>query len=359
MLSTSRNVALVIAISVSVITTSFLSLIEGVPLSALIVCLILSFASGYILTYFIVEYFIFSQVEVINKRLGELLEDDFSFVADGDDRSRKDPLKKIHADIYSYAVRKTKEIEELKKSEAFRREFVADVSHELKTPIFAAQGYVHTLLDGAIRDKNVRNRFLKKAAKSLDGLDRLVQDLLTISKMETGDIRMDYEYFDIAQVVSEVFDQFEGKAEKRDLKLSFVGDILDRVIVFADRQKIYQVLLNLVSNAIKYKNEGVGLLEVGFTRFGDMVEVMVRDHGMGIPQEHLGRIFERFYRVEKSRSKDKGGTGLGLSIVKHILEAHNTSVEVESTPGKGTTFRFKLKSGDMPREKSTSHPQHG
>lgn len=357
MLSTSRNVGLVIAVSVSVITTSFLSLIEGVPVSALIVCLILAFASGYILTYYVVEYFIFSQVGVINKRLSELLEDDFSIVAEGDHRPAKDPLKKMNADIYSYAERKTKEIEELKKLEAFRREFIADVSHELKTPIFAAQGYVHTLLDGAIKDKNVRNRFLKKAAKSLDGLDRLVQDLLTISKMETGDIRMDYEYFDISQVVREVFDQFDGKAEKRDLKLSFINDSEDQVVIYADRQKIYQAILNLVSNAIKYKNEGMGLLEVGFTSSDDSVEVMIRDYGMGIPAEHLSRIFERFYRVEKSRSKDKGGTGLGLSIVKHILEAHNSSIQVESTPGKGTTFRFNLKTSDVSVEQSMKHHQ--
>jgi two-component system phosphate regulon sensor histidine kinase PhoR len=342
MLSNSRNVALLIAPSISVITTSFLSLVEGVAINALVVCFILSFSSSYILIYITVEYFLFSQIKGINDRLVKMMRDDFSFVSEHRETSSTNPLKRINIGIFRYAERKQKEIENLKKAEAFRREFIADISHELKTPIFAAQGYVHTLLDGAIKDKNVRNKFLKKAAKSLDGLDRLVQDLLTISKMETGEIKMEMEYFNMYDLTREVFDQFEGKAEKRDLAMTFVEATPTDVMVYADRQKIYQVMLNLISNAIKYKKEGEGLMEVGFKRFEDVVEVMVRDHGMGIPHEHLSRIFERFYRVEKSRSKDKGGTGLGLSIVKHILEVHRSQIHVESVPGQGTTFWFRL-----------------
>jgi len=343
MLSNSRNVALVIASLVSVITTSFLSLVPHVSWAALLVCLILSFSSGYILTYFTVEYFIFGQVKEINDRLSKLMEEDFSFVEEEEDDRLINPLKKINANLYTYAEKKQQEIDQLKKAEAFRREFIADISHELKTPIFAAQGFVHTLLDGALKDKNVRNKFLKKAAKSLDGLDRLVQDLLTISKMETGEMKMDFEYFNFYQLTLEVFEQFEGKAEKRDMAMRIKEGTDQEAIVYADRQKIYQAMLNLVSNAFKYRREGTGLLEVDFKSLNGDIEISVSDNGLGIPDKHLGRIFERFYRVDKSRSKDKGGTGLGLSIVKHILEAHDSSVQVVSKLGEGSTFRFKLK----------------
>ncbi len=359
MLSNARNAALIIAISVSVITTSFLSLINGVSTAALVVTLILSFSSSYILTYFTIEYFIFGQIQRIYGRLSKLKEDDFSFVEQTIERPSKNPLKRINEEIFRYAEKKQKEIEELKKAEAFRREFIADISHELKTPIFAAQGFVHTLLDGAVKDKNVRNKFLKKAAKSLDGLDRLVQDLLTISKMETGEVKMEYENFNIYDLIQEVFDQFESKAEKKDLKLTFKLGIPNNISVYADRQKIYQVLLNLVSNAMKYKSEGEGLVIVDLKpETVSEVEISIKDNGVGIPQEHISRIFERFYRVDKSRSKDKGGTGLGLSIVKHILEAHNTTIQVQSRLGEGSEFRFKLKRGkDMPSELSveTAH----
>lgn len=346
MLSNSRNVALLIAPTIAIITTSFLSLVEGTGIQALIVCFIISFSSSYILIYITVEYFVFSQIKNINDRLQKMMHDDFSFVSPQPKTQSNNPLKRINTEIFSYAARKQKEIENLKKAEAFRREFIADISHELKTPIFAAQGYVHTLLDGAIKDKNVRNKFLKKAAKSLDGLDRLVQDLLTISKMETGEIKMEMEFFNLHDLTREVFDQFEGKADKKDLTMTFMDGAPPDVVVYADRQKIYQVMLNLISNAIKYKKEGEGLLEVGFRMLGYEVEVIVRDHGVGIPHEHLGRIFERFYRVEKSRSKDKGGTGLGLSIVKHILEVHQSTIHVKSIPGEGTTFWFRLRTSE-------------
>lgn len=184
MLSSSRSVALLIAASVSIITTSFLSLVNGVPIGGLVVVLVLAFSSTYILTYFTVDVFIFGQIEKINERLTKLKGKDFSFIEDGNKQIKVNPLIRINQEILTYAEAKQSEIDQLKKAESFRREFIADVSHELKTPIFAAQGFVHTLLDGAVKDKNVRNKFLKKAAKSLDGLDRLVQDLLTIRRLK-------------------------------------------------------------------------------------------------------------------------------------------------------------------------------
>jgi len=254
------------------------------------------------------------------------------------------PLGKINEEIHSFATLKQKEIDELIKLENFRREFVADVSHELKTPIFAAQGFVHTLLDGAVNDKNVRNKFLKKAAKSLDGLDALVQDLLTLSQIETGDIKMHFENFDLHRLCTDVLDQFEEKAEKKKIGLSLNADH-HRIMVYADRQRISQVITNFVSNAINYTPEG-GNVSIEFDVGKKNVTTFVSDNGEGIPQSHLDRIFERFYRVDKSRSREKGGTGLGLAIVKHILEGHHSRPEVTSEVGKGSTFSFKLPRAD-------------
>lgn len=263
------------------------------------------------------------------------------------------PLKTINEEIYSFADLKQKEIDELKKLEAFRKEFIADVSHELKTPIFAAQGFVHTLLDGAVNDKTVRTKFLKKAAKSLDGLDALVQDLLTLSHIETGQIKMHFESINMYALTEEVFEQFENKSEKKNVVLRIDGPPA-KVMVYADWQRITQVMTNLISNAIKHSFEG-GEVVVSFEIHKKSVVTYVKDSGEGIPQEHINRIFERFYRVDKSRSREKGGTGLGLAIVKHILDGHNTRAEVESTPGKGSIFSFKLPRAKHEKHEGTEH----
>jgi len=334
----SRGVAFLLAVSIAGVTTAFLTLIEGVPTTALVVAFLLSFSSAHILINVALEFFIFKEINKIYQMLENLKTEDFSFIASGKKKSNN-PFKRINEEIYSYAAIKQREIDELKKLEAFRREFLADVSHELKTPIFAAQGYVLTLLDGAVKDKSVRNKFLKKAAKSLEGLETLLEDLLTISQMETGQIKMNFEYFDITGIAHEVIEQFESRAEKHDLKLELVDE--EPIMVYGDSQRIFQVMINLVSNAIKY-TPNKGKIKVYFESHKNDLTVFVNDTGIGIPPDDLKRIFERFYRVEKSRSKASGGTGLGLAIVKHILEAHNTKVSVTSTMGKGSTFSFKL-----------------
>lgn len=345
MLSKSKSVALLIAAAVSIITTSFLSLVNGVPLGGLIVVFVLSFSSAYILTYFTVDLFIFGQIEKINDRISKLKAEDFSFVDEDDQPAKGNPLIRINREILTYAKSKQREIDQLKKSESFRREFIADISHELKTPIFAAQGFVHTLLDGAVKDKNVRNKFLKKAAKSLDGLDRIVQDLLTISQVETGVIKMEMENFNINDLIQDVFDQFEGKAEKKDIELLFNDGCPENLYVFADRHKIFQVILNLISNSIKYRKDDRTLIVANLIEYDKEIEIIVSDNGIGISEKHINRIFERFYRIDKSRSREKGGTGLGLSIVKHILEAHDSHIHVRSRQNEGSEFRFKLQKG--------------
>lgn len=345
MLSKSKSVALLIAAAVSIITTSFLSLVNGVPIGGLIVVFVLSFSSSYILTYFAVDVFIFGQIEKINNRISRMKAEDFSFLEEDNQPVLGNPLFRINREILTFAKTKQREIDELRKAENFRREFIADISHELKTPIFAAQGFVHTLLDGAVKDKNVRNKFLKKAAKSLDGLDRIVQDLLTISQVETGVIKMEYENFNINELIQEVLDQFEGKAEKKDTELKFHDFCPVDLYVFADRHKIFQVILNLVSNSIKYRKEEHTLVVANLIEHDREIEIVLKDNGIGISEKHLARIFERFYRIDKSRSREMGGTGLGLSIVKHILEAHQSHIMVQSTQNQGSEFSFKLQKG--------------
>lgn len=339
MVYSSRILALILALCIAVITSLFLSLVESVDTNALLVAGVISFSVSYILSFFILEFLIFREISKIYKLIDKLKRKELGKI-ENQKSGALNPLEKVNEEIFSFAQLKQKEIDELKKLEAFRREFIADVSHELKTPIFAAQGFVHTLLDGAMDDKTVRGKFLKKAAKSLDGLDALVQDLVTLSHIETGQIKMHFETFDLYELTAEVFEQLEDKAEDRNIKL-VIGGTHHKVLVYADRQRISQVMTNLVSNAIKHSYEG-GTVTVSFESTKKNVSIHVKDHGEGIATEHLTRIFERFYRVDKSRSREKGGTGLGLAIVKHILENHNTKAEVESTPGKGSDFSFKL-----------------
>ena len=345
MLSKSKSVALLIASAVSIITTSFLTLVNGVPIGGIIVVFVLSFSSAYILTYFTVDVFIFGQIEKINNRITRMKAEDFSFVEEDNKPILGSPLLRINREILTYAKTKQQEIDELRKAESFRREFIADISHELKTPIFAAQGFVHTLIDGAVKDKNVRNKFLKKAAKSLDGLDRIVQDLLTISQVETGVIKMEFENFNINELIQEVYDQFEGKAEKKDIELKFDEFCPTDLYVFADRHKIFQVILNLVSNSIKYRKDDHTFVVANLIEHDREIEIVLKDNGIGISEKHQARIFERFYRIDKSRSREKGGTGLGLSIVKHILEAHQSQIMVKSTQNQGSEFSFLLQKG--------------
>jgi two-component system, OmpR family, phosphate regulon sensor histidine kinase PhoR len=339
MVYSSRGLALLLAFCIALITTLFLTLFESVKMSALLVAFAVSFSVAYLLIFIVLEFLIFREINKIYKLMGKLKKKELAKL-DKQKPAPLNPLKTINEDIYSFAELKQKEIDELKKLEAFRREFIADVSHELKTPIFAAQGFVHTLLDGAVNDKAVRNRFLKKAAKSLDGLDMLVQDLLTLSHIETGQIKMHFENIDLYKLAEEVFEQFEGKADKKDVGLRIEGPE-QKVLVYADWQRITQVMTNLISNAIKHSQDGDEVV-IAFDIHKKSITTHVRDSGEGIAPEHQSRIFERFYRVDKSRSREKGGTGLGLAIVKHILDGHNTKAEVSSTPGKGSDFSFKL-----------------
>jgi two-component system phosphate regulon sensor histidine kinase PhoR len=344
MFGSSRAVALLLGISISIVTTAFLSLMEGITLLTILVGAAISFSISYLLIYLTYRLFIFDEIDKIYDLLNKISQGEYTFDKE-ETRSSSNPIKQLSSEISNYVNVKQREIEELKKMESFRKEFLADVSHELKTPIFAAQGFIHTLLDGAIKDKNVRSKFLKKAAKSLSRLDKLVQDLLIISQMEAGTIKMVYSHFNLNHLIREVFDQFENKADKKSLQLCFDKDCPEEIYVYADKQKIFQVLLNLISNGIKYNTDTQGIISINIVPGESTVRVEVSDNGPGIPKDDLKRIFERFYRVDKSRSKDRGGIGLGLAIVKHIMEAHHQKIWVTSEIGEGSCFYFNLEKG--------------
>lgn len=240
-----------------------------------------------------------------------------------------------------------REIQRLNRIENYRKEFIGDISHELKTPIFAIQGFIETLLNGAIDDEGVNRKFLKKAMRNVNRLIYLTKDLMEISKLETGELKSDVQDIYLRDVMREVVENLQYKAEKENISLSF-EHFSKNVLVNADRNQIKQVLINLIENAIKY-NEPNGSVTVGakpFSKDENRMLVYVEDTGIGINQQFIDRVTERFFRVDKSRSREKGGTGLGLAIVKHIMEAHGEEFFIESTPDVGSTFSFTLSKVD-------------
>jgi two-component system phosphate regulon sensor histidine kinase PhoR len=299
-------------------------------------------AACFLLVYLSFEALIFQEINNIYAGLENIKRKEFRKLSNRF-LFRPEPLKRIRDEILQMAERRQHEIDELKRLQVLRREFLADVSHELKTPIFAAQGFLHTVLDGDVDDEFLRQKFLKKAATSLDTLDALVQDLVTIAQLEKGVVRLRKQPFDLVLLIQEIFEQLELKAVQRNvtLELSLPKPTVTNVLVLADRNRIRQVLVNLIDNAIKYGRES-GHVIVSLMEGHKTVNIRVHDDGEGIAKQHQNRIFERFYRIDKSRSRDSGGSGLGLAISKHIVEAHKSTIRVRSEVGQGTTLEFKL-----------------
>ncbi len=254
----------------------------------------------------------------------------------------KDVFKEVNKDVEDWAQDYRKEISSLKEQAAFRRDFIGNLSHELKTPITIIQGNILTLLEGAVDDKKIRNKFLEKAADNVERLENLTRDLDRITKLEGGGKELlDISRFDIVKLIYQVAENLQDKAIAKKISLEVKIAQTKEVWVNADKSKIDQVLTNLIVNSINYGNEG-GNTSVRITNQSPLIEVEVSDNGVGIEEKHLARLFERFYRVDKSRSRHAGGTGLGLSIVKHILDAHHQTISVRSEPQKGSTFTFTL-----------------
>ena len=250
-------------------------------------------------------------------------------------------LEEVETEVAAWVEEQKQEMEKQKIWAEYRRNFMGDVSHELKTPIFNIQGYIETLLDGAVDEPHINRHFLQKASKNVDRLQTIINDLETISRLESGDSMLELRTFDIKKLVEEVFEELEIKAAARNVSLIFKEGAQQGFKVKADREKVHQVLINLVHNAIKYgKNNGY--IKLSFYDMERQILIEVADNGAGISKEHLPHLFDRFYRVEKSRSRNAGGTGLGLAIVKHIIEAHQQTIHVRSSVEMGSTFGFTL-----------------
>ena len=282
-------------------------------------------------TYYLLKYQFYEKVKIIYKNIYK-----FKGTSNISDLN----LENANIQAEQWADQKEEELIKMKENENYRREFIGNVSHELKTPIFNIQGYIQTLIDGGLQDENVNLKYLKRANLSVDRMINIVDDLEVISQLETNEDVLDLYNFNIVDVINEAFDQLEMKANNMNISLKLSKES-NSEIVYADRNKIQQVFMNLISNSIKYgKNNGV--TNVRLFDMTDKMLIEVADNGIGISEEALNRLFERFYRVDKNRSREIGGTGLGLAIVKHIIEAHQQTINVRSTVDVGSTFSFIL-----------------
>ncbi len=298
------------------------------------------FISSSVLLYYVVDVYLRNRIRLVYKvihqyKLSKSLKESIG------DKLGDDPLKEMETQVENWVTDKSREIEDLQKMEKFRKEFLGNLSHELKTPLFNIQGYIHTLLDGAIEDEKVSRQFLERTSKSVERLSNLVDDLDEISRLERGEASLAKDTFDINQLVRDVFELMELKAKGNNVSLRIEKKSDKPFYVNADKEKIRQVITNLVHNSIKYGKNG-GETTACFYYMDENILVEITDNGIGISEEHLPRLFERFYRIDKHRSREEGGTGLGLAIVKHILEAHHQTINVRSSIGVGTTFAFTL-----------------
>ncbi|QNL51180.1 sensor histidine kinase [Olivibacter sp. SDN3] len=309
-----------------------------------LITFVIAFICSFFVFYYLIERYVYRKITLIyklihNLKLGKDLKD-----ALGEQLS-DDPINDVQEEVKSWAREKKIEIDALKSQEQFRREFLSNISHEFKTPLFAIQGYLEAVQDGLMYEEPERaEAFLQKASNNIDRLSYLITDLDEIAKLESGEIKINYQRFDLSMLLREVIESLELKAEKHDIALVFKHKYNHPVFVNADKEKIRQVLVNLINNSLKYGKER-GHTYIKTYELHDQVLVEVTDDGIGIEEKYLPRLFERFFRADKSRSRQIGGSGLGLAIVKHILEAHQQTISVRSTEGLGSTFGFTLEKG--------------
>src|ERR1700681_3171918 len=303
--------------------------------------LLFVFAGSYLLIQFTLEKFINRKIKLIYKFIHQTKatrkeEVYFKYILP------KKSIDEVREDVERWGNKQMEEIELLRKNEAFRKEFLQNLSHEFKTPIFAIQGYIDTLLNGAMDDLKVRKRFLENTERNVERLVNLVNDLDEISRLERGEQLLLKQNFVVQDLIREVFESLSINMHDKNMRTGIKKGCEYPILVFADKEKIRMVLLNLVENASKYGKRNGSIIASIYTIDGKHVLVEITDDGIGIEEEHLQRIFERFYRTDSARSRDKGGTGLGLAICKHIIEAHGQAIHVRSTPDVGTSIGFTL-----------------
>ena len=337
---TPSQIALINALAISVVGGLASLAFNGVVWESL-VSLAGLFIIAYYLTYFFIERFIYRKIKLIYKFIQQTKatrREEFYYKHILPQKS----IEEVSQDVETWAEQRKQEIEVLRRNEDYRKEFLQNLSHEIKTPVFAIQGYVDTLLSGAMEKPELSRRFLQNSARNVDRLVNLIGDLDEISRLESGEQRMQLSSFVIQDLMREVFESLSIKAAEKGIALSVKKGCEAPITVHADKEKIRQVLINLVDNAIKYGRKA-GMVEASFYNTdGSNILVEVSDDGVGIAEEHLPRVFERFYRTDYGRSRNIGGTGLGLAICKHIVEAHGHSIHVRSKTDVGTTFGFTL-----------------
>jgi two-component system phosphate regulon sensor histidine kinase PhoR len=340
---TPKQMAINIALfCIFVIAANYIVYLRVGGINAFVVMLALAIAAA--ITIFLVVYrsftsFIFKKINPIYKTIHNINLPERKLKQEIGER---DITNQVEREVLEWAKDRSKEIAQLKQLEKYRKEFLGNVSHELKTPIFNIQGYILTLLDGGLSDPNINQKYLERTEKSINRMISIVEDLESISRLESGELDLNYTKFNMLELFREVFELQEMMAKERKISLKFDMKYDTPVMVYADRDRIFEVVNNLVVNSIKYGKDG-GKTIVSFMEMGENYLVDVSDNGIGIAAQNLNRIFERFYRTDKSRSRDMGGTGLGLAIVKHIIEAHNQTINVRSTFGAGSSFAFTIR----------------
>lgn len=306
-----------------------------------VVATVITFIGSYYLIRFVLEWFIYRKIKLIYKfiyqtKASKREETYYKYILP------KKGIDEVRQDVEQWAEQRSAEIEMLRNNEAYRKEFLQNLAHEFKTPIFAIQGYVDTLLGGALENPGVNRRFLENAARNVDRMVNLMEDLDEISRLESGEQPLSKTSFIVQEVIREVYESLSIKTASSNIQTSIKKGCEQPIMVFADKEKIRQVIINLVDNAIKYGRTG-GSITAGIYQIDEKhALVEISDNGIGIAEEHLSRIFERFYRTDRGRSRDVGGTGLGLAICKHIIEAHGQSMHVRSKPDVGTTVGFTI-----------------
>jgi two-component system phosphate regulon sensor histidine kinase PhoR len=302
--------------------------------------ILISITAVFTISFFIIQYraerFIYRRLKKIYEDVSILNENDLK------KESTTTDIEKLSKSMQRFVEGKRLEIESLTERDSFRRDFLGNLAHELKTPLFTVQGYILTLMEGAVNDKQIRMKYLDRANKGVERLVAVIKDLDMIAKLENDGMKLNIDVFNILELIQNVFDLLEMKAKKRNITLQFDQVYEFPVFVKGDIEKIEQVLINLIVNSIKYGNPN-GITMLGVESYNDKKFIVkVIDNGEGIQKEHITRLFERFYRVDQSRSREQGGSGLGLSIVKHIVEAHDENILLKSTYGEGSEFSFTL-----------------
>ncbi len=343
MKTTPRQLALLISLIISivcavlVVISLFLDIVH--PLIMILASAVLAFVIAFFLVYYAVNNFIFEKINPVYKTIENIpiTKDELKKKLEG-----KDVIQEVNRMVINYAKNRSKEIKKLRRMEKYRKEFLGNVSHELKTPIFNIQGYILTLLDGGLEDPEINREYLERTEKSINRMVSIIEDLESITKLETGELELEWENFDIVQLVKYVYELQDSVRVRYNVDLAFDRSYDKPIMVSGDKKRITEVLNNLIMNSIFYGNKG-GKTTISFAEMGENILIDVTDNGLGLEEDEIPRIFERFYRTDKSRSRDRGGTGLGLSIVKHIIEAHNQTITVRSEPGAGSSFSFTLK----------------